>query len=73
MNKKEKEKEIAMVQRAVLAAVAYTLAVIGLSLGWFRLLDCIGAPSGLWQPLSFCGLLVVVALVWLEILKRRSK
>lgn len=66
------KREIETAQRMILAASAFALALTSLSLGWFYLLDYLGAPRGLWQPLSLSGILIGAAYVVLEIIKRRK-
>ncbi len=69
MNKKQiGEMQLALGQALLLAA-----AVIGLSLGYYELLNYLGAPRGIWQPLSLIGLLSAGAYIVLEVMKRRRK
>ena len=66
------KKDIEALQKCVLVALVILVVPASLALAWVYLLDFIGAPRGIWQPLSFSGLLIGGAYLVLEIIKRRK-
>lgn len=60
-------------QWAIRAVAAVCVLAWLLVWGWIKLMEYLEVPRGIWQPISLCVLLLSVAYIVLEILKRRAK